>query len=264
MPSTVVLTFASRAGDRLDAISAAAIPHRVLLHRDAVRTRHHFHRQLHVPELPRPLSSVFFCLTTASLKWILPQRIRGLIEASSRPLRRTAAVCLAKRSTLEFAKPNCDGISLLGHDDFRRLPLGWSSTSPRLSSSGCSSPRFPFLQKPRCEWLEPFRIANGYGLFASMTHARLRNRIPRLRRRQDVDSVSLPLQAAGSRESARASTRPTSRASSGTYGSHRSAIWQEYDSSCGRRSACCRSSRTCSRSSRAIRFRLLRRSKFAR
>ena len=69
--------------------------------------------------------------------------------------------------------------------------------------------------------LEPFRIANGYGLFAEMTHARYEIEFqgpPTARR-------GLPIPSATSRRIRRKrpeSTRPISRASSGICGSRRS------------------------------------------
>ena len=48
--------------------------------------------------------------------------------------------------------------------------LAWFSTRPRHSSSGCSI-RDCHCRRP-VQLLEPFRIANRYGLFAVMTHPR--------------------------------------------------------------------------------------------
>ena len=45
--------------------------------------------------------------------------------------------------------------------------------------------------------LEPFRIANRYGLFAVMTQRTLRAGVPGLRRWQNLAAISVPLQAAG-------------------------------------------------------------------
>ena len=71
--------------------------------------------------------------------------------------------------------------------------------------------------------LEPFRIANRYGLFAVMTTARYEIEFQGSRDGVTLDRLSVPLQAAGPDAGARASTRRTSRASSGTSGSLRSA-----------------------------------------
>ena len=79
--------------------------------------------------------------------------------------------------------------------DRESLALGWSSTrrcrrsSPRGSRASLALP---------ARALEPFRIANAYGLFATMTEARYEIEFQGSRDGGDVDRVSVPLQAAGS------------------------------------------------------------------
>ena len=57
-------------------------------------------------------------------------------------------------------------------------------------------PTLPLPMSP-VSALEPFRIANRYGLFAVMTPERLEIEFQGIERRKDVDSVSVSLQAAG-------------------------------------------------------------------
>ena len=81
-------------------------------------------------------------------------------------------------------------------------------------------PRLPLPTSPVAA-LDPFRIANRYGLFAVMTRGRYEIEFQGSNDGQNLDGLSLPLQAAGPESSGRASTRPISRASIGTCGSRR-------------------------------------------
>ncbi len=128
-------------------------------------TRHHSHRQLRVPELPRPLprlsaarrprhrmdrpaahSSADRPQTRASLG-------RGIATAEMLA-RAVARACFAPvRMTIAGI---CLGLILLLHHGTARLEV---------------FPNVPLPEKP-VEMLEPFRIAERYGLFEVMTHAR--------------------------------------------------------------------------------------------
>ena len=86
--------------------------------------------------------------------------------------------------------------------------------------------------------LEPLRIANQYGLFAVMTRGRYEIEFQGSNDGIRLDRLSLPQQTAGAQRSARASTPPISRASTGTSGSHRSATGIRTRSSRSPKSAC--------------------------
>ena len=59
-----------------------------------------------------------------------------------------------------------------------------------------TEPVVPLPQKP-VPLLEPFRIANRYGLFAVMTHARYEIEFQGSQDGNRMDALSVPLQAAG-------------------------------------------------------------------
>jgi lipase maturation factor 1 len=115
------------------------------------------------------LSLGFLLLDDRVVEWILPQRIRALIERKPAIAADSALPGESSRSNLRaqlrrYFAPLGMTISAVC------LGLVFYITTAQLL--WMFAPDFPLPQAP-VQWLEPSRIANSYGLFANMTHQRL-------------------------------------------------------------------------------------------
>jgi Lipase maturation factor len=128
------------------------------------------------------LSLGFLLLDDRFVEWALPRRIREFFERPSAPGGAEQPAPL--QPARDAAAPNAP-LAAPQHD--RRARLRESFAPLRMALAGffllwiffvtstkliwMFAPGFPSPQAP-VQWLEPFRIANQYGLFAVMTHAR--------------------------------------------------------------------------------------------
>ena len=109
--------------------------------------------------------------------------------------RRGRSAAAPERSVRRTGARVGEGASLPSAWSIAGISLGLVFYATTASFSGCSS-RLP-LPHSRSQLLEPFRIANRYGSVRGDDARALRNRISRIARREDLDRLSLPLQAAG-------------------------------------------------------------------
>ena len=106
------------------------------------------------------------------IEWILPQRIRELIEAKAalRPLR--IAFRQSQRDAESWRAVLAERLDASCARSFAGfLPRTDLLRDHAAAYCGCLCPGFRCREAP-VHALEPFRIANRYGLFAVMTHAR--------------------------------------------------------------------------------------------
>ena len=105
----------------------------------------------------------FLLLDDRFVRWILPERVRSLVEGrdSSRP--NAAPPSDWRQRWRKYAGPV--GMVISG------ICLGIICYVASAQLVWMFVPQLPLPQAP-VEWLDPFRIANRYGLFAVMTHAR--------------------------------------------------------------------------------------------
>ncbi len=128
----------------------------------------------------------FLLLDDRFIEWIVPQKIRNLIEkppAPSAPVDLSADLSAEARSAKAEAQGAKAETSLEGWRARWRTHLAPVRMTIAAAGLGlifyCTAvefglrflPNLPFPEAP-LRWTEPFRIADSYGLFAVMTHAR--------------------------------------------------------------------------------------------
>jgi Lipase maturation factor len=109
------------------------------------------------------LSLGFLLLDDRVIEWVLPQPIRSLVEWKMKPrafFSRAHEWWERWRKTLRPLRLSVSAIC-----------LGLVFYVSTIELLGMFVPDMPLPQAP-VQWLDPFRIANQYGLFAVMTHAR--------------------------------------------------------------------------------------------
>jgi len=109
------------------------------------------------------LSLGFLLLDDHVIEGLLPKRIRALVEGKSRSLEAGSSRGDWQQRWRRYLAPLGMTISGLG--------LGLVFYVGTVQLLWMFVPELPLPQAP-VRWLEPFRIANEYGLFAVMTHAR--------------------------------------------------------------------------------------------
>jgi Lipase maturation factor len=116
------------------------------------------------------LSLGFLLLDDRFVEWVVPRPVRELFD--KRPAREAAAEQTAPAQAPQ-AVPGA-----LSPKTFAPLGMAlagicflWIFYATSVKLIWMFAPRAPLPQAP-VQWLEPFRIANQYGLFAVMTHAR--------------------------------------------------------------------------------------------
>ena len=143
--------------------------------------RHHRDGELCVSQLPGARCLACFCSTIGVLARVRAET--GGSGSTSRRRRPRRGAVLAQLA--------------------RRVRSACAGFSTRRSSRFFGARSIPLLGAPE-RALEPFRIANPYGLFATMTRRAIRDRVSRQpRRRGHVDRLPVPLQAAESHRAAR-------------------------------------------------------------
>jgi len=105
----------------------------------------------------------FLLLDDRVVEWILPQRIRKLVQGKDFSRASTAPPAGWRQRWREYSRPVGMGIS--------GICLGMVFYVATVQLVWMFVPELTLPQAP-VEWLDPFRIANRYGLFAVMTHAR--------------------------------------------------------------------------------------------
>ena len=161
-----------RAFYRLDAFPPASVPHSLLLYRHAIRDFHHSYRQLHFLNYLVFLLG-FLLLDDRLIEWIAPQGIRNRVETI------TSWAFLKKQSHTDMSPAKLTESPQITWRErltlFRRsivfVCLGFVFYAATAQLIWMFAPAFPLPQSP-VRALEPFRIANRYGLFAVMTHGR--------------------------------------------------------------------------------------------
>jgi lipase maturation factor 1 len=109
------------------------------------------------------LSLGFLLLDDRVVEWIVPNRIRRLIGWKAKPLSVLAGFQNWRERWKEPLRPFRMTVAA--------ICLGLVFYVTTLQLLEMFIPKLPLPEVP-VEWLEPFRIANQYGLFAVMTHAR--------------------------------------------------------------------------------------------
>ena len=134
-----------------------------------------------------------FLLDDRTIEWLIPSRVRKWLGG-------TASADSAAVAADEEAKAEQSGFEWRqAIAPARRFVAGvylglvFYSASAQLIAM--LAPAFPVPLAP-VRWLDPFRIANRYGLFAVMTHERYEIEFQGTTRRQDLDRVSISLQTA--------------------------------------------------------------------
>jgi lipase maturation factor 1 len=115
------------------------------------------------------LNYIVFCLGFLFLddrfiEWIVPQRIRALIDRERPP-------AAASEAAPESARPPWRHILQPVRWTIAGICLAFILYATAAELAWMLVPSLPLPQRP-VEAIEPFRIANQYGLFAVMTHAR--------------------------------------------------------------------------------------------
>lgn len=111
------------------------------------------------------LSLGFLLLDDRVVEWVLPQSVRGVIEWSPGFVRAIGAWCeQLRRAWQKYSTPVARTISA--------FCLGIIFYAVTAQLIWTLLPDVPLPRQP-VQWLEPFRIAESYGLFANMTHERL-------------------------------------------------------------------------------------------
>lgn len=105
----------------------------------------------------------FLLLDDRVVEWVLPQRIRKLVQGKDFSRASTAPPAGWRQRWQEYSTSVGMGISGIG--------LGMVFYVATVQLVWMFVPELTLPQAP-VEWLDPFRIANRYGLFAVMTHAR--------------------------------------------------------------------------------------------
>src|SRR5579885_2444294 len=171
-------------GPCLHAFPAAAHPHHLFLHRHTLADHRHCHRELHLPELPRPLRRLLL-LDDQFLLRLLPQKLCSALSSKIwHPERSTEG---AQSEDMLFGPDATNDVSDTA--TLRMTPKPWArhTTAIRLAIRAVFLTWIFYVttaQLIRMLWrtaplpsapiaaLEPFRIANQYGLFAVMTRGR--------------------------------------------------------------------------------------------
>lgn len=110
----------------------------------------------------------FLLLDDRFVEWVVPDRIRQLIDrAPKAPGVEMAPAGGSQGSTGAVAAKPMTGLGIA----ICAVCFLWIFYATTAKLVWMFTPRAPLPQAP-VQWLEPFRVANQYGLFAVMTHAR--------------------------------------------------------------------------------------------
>jgi lipase maturation factor 1 len=107
------------------------------------------------------LSLGFLLLDDRVIEWVSPRGLRALFA------RKTVGIQIPPHRWREHVRRSLAPIRMA----FSGICLGFVFYAVTVQLLWMFIPELPFPQSP-VKWLEPFRIANEYGLFAVMTHAR--------------------------------------------------------------------------------------------
>lgn len=109
------------------------------------------------------LSLGFLLLDDRFIEWAVPKRVRGMVRRDRKQFRFVSNAQSAIERCRKTLWPARVGVSA--------ICLGLVFYVGTAQLIWMLIPDFPLPQQP-VQWFEPFRIANEYGLFAVMTHAR--------------------------------------------------------------------------------------------
>ena len=177
-------TLCMELGHRLDALPPAPLAPHLLLHRHAMGDRRHPHRQLHLPQLPRARPRLSAARRPQPPLALFPRRFRRTARVRRRTRSRRQSADRSSPSTRAQTPPtpnsNRRRSPSCAHAAHSRRHAPRRRRRPahlgrlrhhRGNARACLWPDLPSAHAPIVA-LEPFRIANQYGLFAVMTRGR--------------------------------------------------------------------------------------------